>query len=142
LIAANSVQSFWFQFGRLPGRDRVLSEDKPSNAIPLAAVVFPGGAKIKFKNERPPVAALMAPAYGVGVGNGGDVGNASSTPGHPTLGGMINPAATPTSDQTVGPTRPDLIPPTPVTSTGLAQVKSPSAFVTTTNPRMEAHEEG
>jgi hypothetical protein len=45
MIAANSIQSSWFRFGRRFGRDRVF--DKPSNAISLAAAIFPGVATVK-----------------------------------------------------------------------------------------------
>jgi hypothetical protein len=51
VIAANSVQPCWFQFGRQPGRGRVFSEGKPSNAISLAAAIFTGFAAVIYKHE-------------------------------------------------------------------------------------------
>lgn len=50
MIAANSVQPCWFQFGRQPGRDRVFSEGKPSNAISLATAIFTGFAAVICNN--------------------------------------------------------------------------------------------
>jgi len=49
VIAANSVQPCWFQFGRQPGRDRVFSEGKPSNAISLATAIFTGLVAVIYK---------------------------------------------------------------------------------------------
>lgn len=49
MIAANSVQPCWFQFGRQPVRDRVFSKGKPSNAISLATAIFTGLAAVICK---------------------------------------------------------------------------------------------
>jgi hypothetical protein len=49
VIAANSVQPCWFQFGRQPVRDRVFSKGKPSNAISLATAIFTGLAAVIYK---------------------------------------------------------------------------------------------
>ena len=49
MIAANSVQPCWFQFGRQAVRDRVFSKGKPSNATSLATAIFTGIAADIYK---------------------------------------------------------------------------------------------